>query len=321
MRRTGLSLHPTTFATALWLLAPAAFGQTAASSPPPLADTLTGEAKQDYEAGKRLYESGDYGGALGKFERASRSSADPRLLWDEAVCERAMQRFARAVALVHRYLDSHSPLISPAAERDALDFLSAAGARTARLDVHSSEPGATVLVDGERLGTVPLADARIDLGTRRVAVMKDGFADYEVTIAVDGPTDVHVSAMLVPLDAPAGRLVVRAGGANTIAVDGTTVGVGTWTGGLPRGAHSVRVSQPDSTPYETEVYVESRQTRVVDVTLRPARRHADVPVWAWIAGGAILAAGAVTAGYFLFKSAEPMAAPTILGSIDTVRVP
>src|SRR5208283_2274641 len=99
MRRTGLSLHPTTFAVALWLLAPAASGQTAGWSPPSLADTLAGEARQDYQTGKRLYESGDYRGALGKFESASRLSGDPRLLWNAAVCERAMQHYARAVAL------------------------------------------------------------------------------------------------------------------------------------------------------------------------------------------------------------------------------
>lgn len=311
-----------------------AFAQTqtpAADATPPLSETLSGDAKQDYEAGRRLYKDGDYAGALTKFQSAAGASGDPRLFWDAAVCERAMQHYARAIALVHRYLDSHSPLIGAEATRKAEDFLTAAGERTARLDVESSELGAVVSVDGEPQGATPLtADARIDMGSHRVTVTKDGFVEYATTLTVETTADVHVSAVLAPMAAtvalsvapsaasPLGRLVVRAGSRDTIAVDGAPVGVGTWTGALAQGSHSVRVTEPESLPFESEVVVEENQTRSVDVTLRPARHGPRVPVWLWVAGGAVLAAGAVTAGYFIFKPSEPGAAPATQGSIYTV---
>jgi hypothetical protein len=314
---------------------PPAFAETpVAGAPAPLAETLTGDAKQDYEAGKHLYESGDYAGALSKFQSAAQASGDPRLFWDAAVCQRAMNHYAGAIALVHRYLDSHSPLIAPEATRKAQDFLGAAEARTARLDVQSSEPGALVSVDGEAQGAVPLAaDARIDLGTHRLTVSKDGFVDYATPLTVETTADVHVTAVLAPMassvalsvapssPSPEGRLVVRAGSRDTIAVDGTPLGVGTWTGTLAPGPHSVRVTEPDSIPSESEVVVEEHQTRSVDVALRPARHAARVPMWLWVAGSAVLAAGAVTAGYFIFKPSEPAAANPTMGSIGTATLP
>ncbi len=321
--RMGLLWHWAVFGAAFWFAAPAAFAQTdGRTSTRPLAETLGGEAKQDYESGKRLFEGGDYAGALSRFQRASRASSDPRLLWDAAVCERAMQHYARAIALVRRYLDSHSPLIGPEAERRAQDFLSAASARTAHLDVQSSEPGAAVFVDGEPLGTVPLAaDARIDWGTHPLMVNKEGFAAYSTTLTVVSSADIHLTAVLVPIAHPEGRLAVHAGSKDAIAVDGSPVGVGAWTGVLPPGPHSVRVTEPDSSPFESEVVIEEHRIRPIDVTLRPARRAGGLPAWAWIAGGTVLAAGVITAGYFAFKPSEPQATTLIQASIYTVHLP
>jgi opacity protein-like surface antigen len=324
--RIVLCLHLAVLGGALsfFLFAPAAFAQTpvAAVPVPPLAETLVGDAKQDYDAGKSRFEAGDYAGALSKFQSASRTSGDPRLFWNQAVCERAMQHYARAIALVHRYLDSHSPLIGPDAASSAQDFLSAAEARTARIDVQSSEPGAVVSVDGEAQGPLPLgAETRIDFGSHRLAVSKDGFVEYATSLTVETTADVHVTAVLVPIAPPEGRLVVRAGSRDAIAVDGVPVAVGAWRGALTQGPHTVRVTEPSSNPFESEVVIEEHQTRSLDVTLRPARRSGGVPAWLWIAGGTVLAAGAVTAGYFAFRSSEPQSATLPQGSAGNVPLP
>jgi hypothetical protein len=301
-----------------------AFAQTPAADarPAPLTESLVGDAKQDYEVGRQLYEAGDYAGALSQFQSAAKASGDPRLFWNQAVCERAMQHYSRAIALVHRYLDSHSPLIGPDAANSAQDFLSAAEARTARLDVQSNEPGAWVAIDGEAQGAIPLgAETRIDLGTHRLTVSKDGFAEYATTLSVETSADVHVTAVMTPLAPAEGRLVVRAGSRDAIAVDGVPVAVGAWRGALAPGPHSVRVTEPSSNPFESEVVIEEHQTRSLDVTLRPAKRTRGVPAWLWIAGGTVLAAGAVTAGYFAFRSSEPSQGAALQGTAGTATLP
>src|SRR5882672_5796822 len=58
------------------------------SGPRPLAESLEGEAKRAYELGCLLYDNGDYAGALVRFESARKASADARLLWNVAVCQK-----------------------------------------------------------------------------------------------------------------------------------------------------------------------------------------------------------------------------------------
>jgi hypothetical protein len=245
------------------------------TAPPPLGQTLVGAAKAEYESGRRLYERGDYAGALAKFRSASRTSNDPRLWWDAAACEAAVKQYARATALVRRYLDAHPQSF----EREAWDFLQDAAASTARIGVEGCalvceshgcecrpvEPGGLVSVDGDAIGAIPLPPyTRVDLGLHQLSVEKDGFEEYSTALNVTGSAEIHVRAVLVPVAPPQGRLVVHAGSDDAIAVDGIAAGIGTWTGVLPRGPHSVRVTRPQSSPFETEVVVEAYETRTVD---------------------------------------------------------
>src|SRR5262245_25502031 len=77
--------------------------RAAASSPQSLAESLPGEARANYDAGRVLFEDQDYAGALVKFERAFKHTPDPRLLWNMAACEKSLRHYARALELLERY--------------------------------------------------------------------------------------------------------------------------------------------------------------------------------------------------------------------------
>ena len=289
------------------------------------ADVLADAAEPDYQAGHLLYERGDYAGALERFETAARTSDDPRLVWDEAACEAALQHYARAGRFMHRYLALQGSLISPDAAQKAHEFIEETEARSARLLVTANEPGGEVSVDGEILGTLPLrSDLRVDPGAHTLRVRKTGFADTTLTFSATGTADVSLQVALVPLPPPhipRGRLAIRAGKGNAIEVDGTLVGLETWTGTVEPGPHAVRVTAQDSVPFESSLMLGDDEVRSLDVTLQPTRRAAGVPAWIWIAGGTVLAAGAVTAGYFLFKSNEPPGNGSTGTSFGTVQLP
>ena len=68
----------------------------------PLGESLSGEAKTDYESAKVLYDDGDFVGAGSKFQQAYDRSKDARLLWNVAVCEKAQRHYVRVRALVRR---------------------------------------------------------------------------------------------------------------------------------------------------------------------------------------------------------------------------
>jgi hypothetical protein len=335
-------LHPSVLAfTAVLLVARLASGQTASTpasaaspttsspgpppavpAPPSLADSLVGAAREDYAAARVLYADGDYARALLRFESAYEASRDPRLLWNAAVCQKAMGHYVKAMGLVRRYIDSGSPLITPEAIRSAQAFVAAAESRTARLDVVSNESDATVLVDGESVGSTPVRQPLlVDRGVHEITVKKNGFTEFSTQVTLTDSEDVHVQARLAPLASPLheGRVAIHAQPGDAIAVDGLIVAGETWEGPLPSGTHSVRVTAPGKQPFQTDVLVREGQTKTLDVKLEPEHGGAGIPAWAWIVGGTVLAAGATTAGYFLLKTPDE-SSPT-MGSIATARAP
>jgi hypothetical protein len=300
-------------------------GETA-PQPPPIAELLSPEARRDYEAGHLLYESGDYASALLKFQSAYEASRagpnserDPRLLWSAAACERALHRYANAMVLVRRYLDSGSPLITAEAAENALAFLTAASAMTVSFSVEANVPGAVTYVDDRFVGPVPLpSDTRIDLGTHRVLVRKTGYSGHGETVTSSGQA-VHVKAVLRPV-VHRGKLVIHAGPNDAIHIDGTLRAFGRFEAELPSGPHSVRVSAKGRKTFARDVLLADDQTRSMDVTLEPAD-STGIPGWAYVVAGVALSAGAVTGAYFWLTPSDSGSSDLPSGSIGQVELP
>jgi hypothetical protein len=274
-----------------------------AFAPKPVAESLIGDAKRDYDAARLLFDSGDYQGALLKFENAHRVSGDPRLLWNQAVCAKNLRRYARAIELVERYLDTKSPLVTTEAIEAGRAFLEAALPLTAKLTITASVPGATVYLDDRLIGTLPLEPAlRVDLGMHSLRIKKFDYVDFDETLTVTDSTEIVVRAELRRI-LHQGTLAVQAKPGNAIAINGSVVGIGQWQGTLPSGRHRLRVTAAGARPYQTELVVVDNQTRSVNVTLEEAR-GGGIPAWVWISGGVLVASGLGVAGYYLFKPDE-----------------
>jgi hypothetical protein len=288
--------------------APAPAPAAAPPAFPSLSDTLAGQAKDDYETGRILVESGDYAGAVVKFRHAFDVAGDVRLLWNVATCEKYLRHYVQVLALVQRYLREGDARIT-AADREA------AGAvlRTVRSLVGSvrlvvDEPGAQVTVDDAPAGTTPLADPLLlDLGDRRIRVSKPGFKDQTVVQNVAGGSDATVSLALEH-QATEGHLSLSTDPGDAIRVDGASVGIGRWEGAVPAGSHTVDVTAPGMRPYSAQILVREGETRSMEVALQ--RESSGVsPLW-WIGGGVLAAAGLGVGGYFLFRPSQATSSPT-----------
>jgi hypothetical protein len=269
-----------------------------------------------------LYADGDFGAALLKFLAAFAASGDARLLWNAAACEKSLRHYANAAVLVRRYLAAGPPLVTDDAARDAQAFLEVVAPLTGHMTIAANERLARVYLDGNEVGATPLADAlTVDIGTRHVTVRKEGFADYSTTVQVTGKDQIRVDAVLVPA-LHEGRLAVRAGRGDAISIDGTAVGTGEWSGTLASGSHVLRVTAPDKASYRSDLLMIDDQVRTVDVNLEPVSHAGPVPAWIWVVGGAVLAAGAATGAYFLFKPVDRQP-PVTIGTISpgTVQLP
>jgi hypothetical protein len=292
-----------------------------ATAPPArLSDRLQGAAKANYDAGKLLFGDGDFSGALLKFGASYDASKDPGLLWNMVACEEKLRHYARAVTDIDRYIAEGGALLTDQDRIDAKSLRDTLQAFTAPITVTVSEPDADVLVDDEVVGHSPLkAPVVADIGERHVTVRKVGFKDFTTTLKVSGAATVD--AQLVK-EVHEGRLEVRAPDGAAIKIDGNPVALGTWSGTLASGGHTLNVSAPGMRLYQTEVVLQDAQTRTVDVSLEPESKTGGVPWWAWVGGGAIVVAGASVGGYFLLHKSDTYA-PTTSGTIQpgTVQLP
>jgi hypothetical protein len=281
--------------------------KAAAAGPKPLAETLTGDAKSAYDSARVLFGDGDFGGALVKFQAAYDKSKDPRLLWNMGACEKNLRHYARTLQLVKRYAAEGGSALTAQDRKDADELVKAIEPLTASLEVQASEPGADVFVDDEKVGQTPLASAVVvDIGTRRVRVVKEGFKESNENVVVGGGPVVAIEAKLERV-VHEGRLVVEAKPGDSIAIDGKVVGSNRYEGTLASGGHTLRVTAPGKRPYQNEVLVQDNQLRTIGVTLEaePESSSGGVPAWVWVTGGVVAAAGLSTGAYFLFSQEKP----------------
>jgi len=242
----------------------------AAAAPRPLAESLGGQAKADYESGKLLFVDGDFAGAEIKFRSAYDKSGDARLLWNVAACEKNQRHYARTVALLQEYLDKGQAVLSDADRAEAKALVAAIEPFTVKLTVVVNEPGAEVSIDDERVGTSPLdRPTVVDIGTRKVTVSKAGFQPWSQSIPIGGSAEAKVDVHLRP-EVHEAKLTVTTLPSARVVVDGQVVGVGRFEGKLRSGGHTLRVEAEGMRPYQSEVVLSDDENRSIDVPLETA---------------------------------------------------
>jgi PEGA domain len=297
--------------------APAAAAPPAPAASTPLSEALSGAAKEAYEAARILLNNQDPAGALTKYRLAYDLSKDPRLLFDMAVCERDLRAYARMQSLLVRYEGEAAASLSPAQKADVDAALGAIKNLVGTVRLSVSEAGASVVVDGEPAGSTPLADPLLlDLGRHTLSVNKAGFDTVQQAIEIVGGNELTVAVALVETVHVSGLLVV-ADPAATVLLDRKFVARGRFDGTVSPGLHEVQVTEPGKIPYLASTDFRDGEARSFHVTLENERR--GLGIWPWLAGGTVLAAGAIVGGYFLFRPhSEQAAVPP--GNIPTVVI-
>jgi len=300
---------------ALLLVSSPAFAQTG-SSTTSLAQSLQGDAKEAYDSGELLVANGDFTGALTKLRQAYDGSKDARLLYEMALCEKELRRYAPMQSLLQQYLRDAEGSI-PADIRAAVDeALAAIKSLVATVTVTSLEPEATVLVDGEVVGVTPIpAPLTVDLGKHVIVAKKAGFDSNEQTIDALGGSALSVALVLIEQAHPA-QLVVRSDADATVKIDDRVVGAGHFEGQLEPGTHAVQLTERGKEPYRAVIELHDGETRTVEVTLAD-QKHAP---WPWVLGGAVFAAGAAVAIYFIANPHDETVGPPP-GKLGTVYLP
>lgn len=273
-----------------------------AVAPKSLANTLTGAAKAEYEAGKLLYQDGDFTNARAKFQKAHELSSDARLFWNIAACEKNLRHYTRVLAAVERYQKEGGATLTDQDRLDADDLAKTVRTLVSTLKLSVEEPGADVFVDGEKVATSPLtAPLLVDAGARKIRVVKPGFKEVVKTEQIAGATEVTLVVKLEK-ELHEGRLLVEAGPKDAIFIDGKAVATGRWEGVLPSGGHVLKVTAPSMVLYQSEIVVQDGSSRRIPITLE---RKFPLAIVLGTTGGALAAAGAVIAIVLLTRPSAP----------------
>ena len=288
---------------------------------PSLSDSLKGAAKQAYEQGRILYTDGDNAGALIKFKLAYKTSKDPRLLWNMAVCDKNLRHYAKAQDLVEQYLSDGEGVLTDRDRQVAVSVVQAIKAYVATLTINVDQSGAAIIIDGTRVGTSPLSSpVRVDVGQRKITISKKGYKIFQQTLVVPGGSPMTLTAKLQQV-VHQGQLRVVTDMNGRIEIDGRYVGRGHWSGKLSSGDHVIGITAPGKKQYQDDVTISDGQLQVARVTLEDKQKpqavvqSSGVPTWLWVAGGVVLAAGLGTGGYFLLKPQETTPSASA-GSMD-----
>jgi PEGA domain len=223
-RRSGW--FAATCAVALWLAAPRALAQNDDAANKKQAQALQVE-------GLRLMQKGDNQGALAKFEEAFRLVSSPKILFNMGKAHLALGDEPKAAEELERFLDE-APYAPKESRDEAQRKLDTLRPRLSYLEVQTDDVGSTISIDGQVVGTAPLA---------RASVVRPGAHEVRVEKS-EMVTQVH---QVAPIAGQKLRVVVKLVSAASPVVAGVPPAFAPVPGG-PAPAPSVAAAPPGAAP-------------------------------------------------------------------------
>ncbi|CAN5349230.1 hypothetical protein BH09MYX1_BH09MYX1_35130 [soil metagenome] len=143
-----------------------------AHAAPTVRDSLAADARAKFDEGSQLYKSSAFAEAREAFLAAYAKSGDPRLLFNVAVCDKSLGRYARAMSTLSRSLANPDRPLPVEYTQRATEAIATLSRYVAFVSLRSSTEGVTYLVDGEEIRENP---APLETGSHRIEARRDGY--------------------------------------------------------------------------------------------------------------------------------------------------
>jgi len=224
-----------------------------------LREQLPAEAQGAWDTAVSLYLHEQWDGARTSFYGAYDISKNPRVLFNVAVCEKNLGRYARAIEFFRRELSEAGATLSFEERAEILAQIEGLERFVAQVTVDVSEPGADIFIDESKVGTSPLAGpVSVQLGERHIRAAKAGFTDAREDIELKGGSSGHVSLRLMPLvKTSVVDVTVLGPSSAVIKVDGKDVGASPYRG------HVTVSPEPHAFSAEAPGFVTASQSIVI----------------------------------------------------------
>ena len=146
-------------------------------------DGLAVDARAKFDEGSQLYKAARYAEARDAFFASYATSGDARILYNVAVCEKALGRYASAIALLKKSLATTDRVLPAEYTQRAAETVATLSRYVAFVTVESSIDGCVFTVDGEPIVESPTP---LDAGTHTIVASKAGYDPASATVIVKG---------------------------------------------------------------------------------------------------------------------------------------
>jgi hypothetical protein len=224
-----------------------------------LREQLPPDAQKHWDTAIALYQRSQWDGARTSFNAAYESSRNPRVLFNVAVCEKNLGRYARAIEVFKKELADGKGQLSNEEESDVRAQIQGLEQFVAQLTIDVNESGADIYIDDNKVGTSPLpGPVSVQLGERHVRATKVGFAEARENIELKGGSSGHVVLKLAPMTKTSLVSISVVGPANAVVkIDGKEVGAAPYRGQVGVSA------EPHQFSAEAPGYVTTTQSAMV----------------------------------------------------------
>jgi hypothetical protein len=208
------------------VLGVAAGRPTEAAAPPEPAGAIKAEARQRFDRGLKLFESGDHAAALAEFKRAYELIPNPVVMYNVGLVYASMNRPVDAADALDLALASGGAALSADQRRHAQATRDEQATHIGQVAI-TTDPAATIAIDGVDVGTTPLAaPLRIPSGRHTLAARATGYLPTQRELMLAGQVTETLALTLLPAETTVAHLTITASpiGAEVL-VNGKPVGL------------------------------------------------------------------------------------------------
>ncbi len=226
------------------------------------------EAKAKIEEGKRFVSEERYLEALEAFESSYSLRPRPWVLFNIAMCNKAVHRYVDAITSFQRFLETETDGSAKTREL-ALLAINEIENLVGKVRIVGAPEGSEIFLDGKKVGIAPLSDPLfVDPGRHTVRISKDRFKTLDVEVIAASGAEVEVRA---DLQQPKAEIKVACLGEKTLVfIDETSVGPCPYHGSVEAGVHEVKVIEPGKETFVQTIEATAGSTLVIAVELKPA---------------------------------------------------
>jgi hypothetical protein len=165
-----------------------------------------------FEQGAERFGDEDYDGALAAFEASYSLNPVPSVLYNIAQCHRALFHHIEAIEHFERYLVAAGERVGAERRAEVEALVDELEARTGRMILEVSPPGASAELDGRPVPPDPSAGFRVPTGRHTLRVSADGYVEHVVTVEVTLAEPARVRVSLVEVGAATTTVAPVGGG-------------------------------------------------------------------------------------------------------------